>query len=903
MRRRVSEEAVPESVGGVHNDESNAEEEKKKAPKVKSLYPAAPETDLAVPALLLLVLIYGSLSLVAIKAMHMGFVVPLSKNATSDNFSEGRAMDHIFRLSGDITGRQEGQKGLDQAANYIKDELNQLKARASSSVTVDVDESFVDGSYNLVFLKHSLSFTYRNHTNIAVRVSAKDAREDAASLLLNAHFDGPLGSPGASDCASCVASLLETLRYLIDTNWVPPAPVIFLFNGAEELFLLAAHGFITTHKWRASIGAVINVEASGACGPDLVVQSGPGSWPSRVYYESAVHPMANAVAQDIFPLIPGDTDYRIFSQDFGDVPGLDIVFILKGNVYHTPYDKPEAMVPGSLQARGENLIALVKGFTSAPELKGAAARAEEKEASANKPVERRPVFFDIWGMFMVFYPYKVASALHLMPLAIVFLVPTITSPLVSGIPTVGSRAKFILQGWMVQAVALLLGILFPVVLAIMRLSVSTTAITWFSRPWIALCMFVPSSLAGLLLPRVIWTNSTVDINVRQESVDWSGHWGAVGLSGLLAAVITLSGGSGYLDFIWAFFLIPAFPIFRICQHVFGKQSLMALMGYLVTLILPIAYSVYFGGVFVQFLAEKSGMTGSNPLPLGFYISDVIMSLLVGGCMVMSVAPILPVVARWIGKPYIVRMLLYASIGAAALSSRAFPYTYDAPKRLVLQHSFYTSGGNEITRSSYDFASVDPNPVALIWKQAPTVAESLHLTEAQISSDIDIDPVTFTALYPISRMLNRGTQVPVSASINLSRKFPLLQVVKEEKDETTPNTPKRRIHIELDLGDLQEVWGAVMNITGPMLNWSFADQKLPGPEAVSGGPPSYICRLSGHNVKGNWLFWIEASNDEVLRIELAVLDQGLERETERLVASFPPWVAVTAGSSYLSTYTF
>lgn len=34
-------------------------------------------------------------------------------------------------------------------------------------------------------------------------------------------------------------------------------------------------------------------------------------------------------------------------------------------------------------------------------------------------------------------------------------------------------------GWMVQAVALLLGILFPVVLAIMRLSVSTTALTWY----------------------------------------------------------------------------------------------------------------------------------------------------------------------------------------------------------------------------------------------------------------------------------------------------------------------------------------------------------------------------------------------------------------------------------------
>lgn len=34
------------------------------------------------------------------------------------------------------------------------------------------------------------------------------------------------------------ASMLEVLRYIVDANWVPPSPVIFLFNGAEELFLL-----------------------------------------------------------------------------------------------------------------------------------------------------------------------------------------------------------------------------------------------------------------------------------------------------------------------------------------------------------------------------------------------------------------------------------------------------------------------------------------------------------------------------------------------------------------------------------------------------------------------------------------------------------------------------------------
>ncbi|RXH77090.1 hypothetical protein DVH24_019978 [Malus domestica] len=57
----------------------------------------------------------------------------------------------------------------------------------------------------------------RNHTNIVM---------------------SPLASPGAADCGSCVASMLEIARLMVDSGWVLPRPVIFLFNGAEELFLL-----------------------------------------------------------------------------------------------------------------------------------------------------------------------------------------------------------------------------------------------------------------------------------------------------------------------------------------------------------------------------------------------------------------------------------------------------------------------------------------------------------------------------------------------------------------------------------------------------------------------------------------------------------------------------------------
>ena len=53
--------------------------------------------------------------------------------------------------------------------------------------------------------------------------------------------------------------------------------------------------------------------------------------------------------QEVFPHIPGDTDYRVFTADFDDVPGLDIAFVLNGYVYHTVFDTPQNVMCVSLQ--------------------------------------------------------------------------------------------------------------------------------------------------------------------------------------------------------------------------------------------------------------------------------------------------------------------------------------------------------------------------------------------------------------------------------------------------------------------------------------------------------------------------------------------------------------------------
>lgn len=75
--------------------------------------------------------------------------------------------------------------------------------------------------------------------------------ENDPALLVSAHYDTSLGSPGASDDAASIAIMMEMVNNLAQSP--PPFPVVFNFNGAEESILPASHGFISGHPWKKNI--------------------------------------------------------------------------------------------------------------------------------------------------------------------------------------------------------------------------------------------------------------------------------------------------------------------------------------------------------------------------------------------------------------------------------------------------------------------------------------------------------------------------------------------------------------------------------------------------------------------------------------------------------------------------
>ncbi|KAJ4822548.1 hypothetical protein Tsubulata_050090 [Turnera subulata] len=856
--------------------------------------------------LLVLGIMYGLMSLLVYCVVHTKFITPLGIDAPLDRFSEARAIEHVRLLS--KNGRQEGRPGLKEAATYIKTQLELIKERAGPGFRFEIEETVVNGTFSMIFLGHSLSFGYRNHTNIVARISSADAQETDPSVLINGHFDSPLGSPGAGDCGSCVASMLELARLTIDSGWTPPRPIIFLFNGAEELFLLGAHGFMKTHRWHDSIGASINVEASGTGGLDLVCQSGPGAWPSLVYAQSAPYPMAHSAAQDVFPVIPGDTDYRIFSEDHGNIPSLDIIFLLGGYYYHTSYDTLDKLLPGSMQARGENLFSILKAFTNSSNLRSAQER-EFIGASSNEYKDGRAVFFDYLSWFMIFYTRRVAVVLHSIPIALFLAMPIFLLFLDSGSRSWFAISYDMIKGMLCHAAGIVLAIIFPVIFSIVRLSLSSYAMSWFAHPYLAFMMFIPCSLLGLLIPRAVWCDLSLsqDASTLKKSKEAlskeAKFWGAFGFYACLTSAYLLSGLSGgFLTFSVSASMLAAWIFFCLSVNLYGHQSVRSTMLYVIPLVPCLTYSVYFGGFLVQFLIEKMGMMGAIPPPYGYFVPDVVVAAMIGVVTGWCVGPLLPICGDWLARSSVLQFLLHFTVLAMALASQFFPYSSTAPKRVVFQHTFVTADGNGIVDSSYDFAVVDSNSLQFVFKFSPEAAKKLHIgSELSFHTSNISRHENWVALFPVSLLFSRSLKFNAS-SHEILKQYTYFPHLSKHKPDTVSADGSRRVQLELSLGDLEEVWVAVLNITGPLTSWSFADGILPAPEVVDGGPPSYICRLSGASQE-NWSFWLEASGSGDLRVEVAVIDQVLVNEAKNLKGLFPDWMDLVSYSSFMSSYVF
>ena len=201
-------------------------------------------------------------------------------------------------------------------------------------------------------------------TNIMARIKGQKSTK---ALVLLSHYDSAPHSKslGASDDASGVATLLESVRALLYNKTPLQNDLILLFTDAEELGLNGAALFVTQHDWAKDVGLVINFEARGTSGPSMMLMETTQGNRAMVEAFAAAqtpYPVSNSLMYSIYKMLPNDTDLTVF-REAGKIQGYNFAFIDSHYNYHTAQDHYANLSPLSLAHQGSYVMALLTHFT------------------------------------------------------------------------------------------------------------------------------------------------------------------------------------------------------------------------------------------------------------------------------------------------------------------------------------------------------------------------------------------------------------------------------------------------------------------------------------------------------------------------------------------------------------
>lgn len=221
----------------------------------------------------LLVVVFHLAAVVLANVAHH-YVPETNINSNRADFAEWRARKHLEEITSYGVRPTGSFANEHKTVEYLLNTLRSFLDSKREDVVLDIDLQRPSGHFTIDFLEGFTSY-YRNVSNVVARVGSRGSHHTTNSILINAHFDSSFGSPSASDDAVSCATMLEVIRCFTESNAHVKLnhSLVFLFNGAEENFLQASHGFITQHPWAKDIRVFVNLEAAGAGIVSLIDQS------------------------------------------------------------------------------------------------------------------------------------------------------------------------------------------------------------------------------------------------------------------------------------------------------------------------------------------------------------------------------------------------------------------------------------------------------------------------------------------------------------------------------------------------------------------------------------------------------------------------------------------------------
>ncbi len=302
-----------------------------------------------------------------------GLSTPTPAGRDVRGFSATRAAEVARSLLGDAP-RPAGSEASKLAVERLADHLRRR------GLEVQVDQATVK--------RQGKDVTIRNV------IARRSGTRTGPSVLLMAHHDSAVGSPGAGDDGMGVAILLEAAESLYAEG--PSRPwqgrdVILLLTDGEESGLLGARHFVANHPWHEHVGAVINIDNRGNGGPCLLYEtSGDDARLLQAAGPELGPVVANSLFAEVARRMPNSTDLAVF-RELG-TPGLNFALVDGHQHYHAPTDTWQNASLSSLQHAGPLVISAMQALADQPE--------------DGTHMDGRAVFLDLGGAMLAWWPAR-----------------------------------------------------------------------------------------------------------------------------------------------------------------------------------------------------------------------------------------------------------------------------------------------------------------------------------------------------------------------------------------------------------------------------------------------------------------------------------------------------------------
>ncbi|XP_055617134.1 endoplasmic reticulum metallopeptidase 1-like [Toxorhynchites rutilus septentrionalis] len=602
-------------------------------------------------------------------------------------FIAERAWENLKVLNGigpKPTGSEANEK---HAAEYIKREIELIRASKHMSQQLLIEHQVVSGGYPIIFMGNPLTSLYKNIQNLVVKLVGEGGNSTSPALMLNCHFDTVASSPGASDDGASCCVMLEIMRVLSREPLRQKHSIIFLFNGAEETPLQAAHGFITQHPWAQQVKAFLNLESAGSGGKEVLFQSGPQHpWLIDVYARAIRYPFAHAAGEEIFQsgLIPSDTDFRIF-RDFGHVPGMDFAHMMDGYRYHTKYDNIDYLTLPVLQRTGDNILSLTRAFANSEEL-------------ANTSVEDNSkgykVFYDFLGLLFVCYSNDAAVTINSLVSILAILVPYF------GLSrsTQNRREAAIIKEAFCGFVATVGGLISSVAVCLLigrQLDAIERAMSWYSTPYLILGLYCCPALLchcfSQLISNRVLSDKKIVLNLSE--VIQSRLIGVNAFWAIVVILLTFLGiRSSYIFMVELLLSLMSSLVTVVLNY--QKTARRWLAVHLFFQIITMLWATQFYHMFMKLFIPITGRIGGSKNPEYMIGAIAALCVLLIGSFIMPLVGLLKKVSELTTR---LTVFMLIAVLLACFTQVGFPYRDDSTKEPTVQRHYVT----HVLRNYYD----------------------------------------------------------------------------------------------------------------------------------------------------------------------------------------------------------